>query len=94
MLDWSTRMKLHGPQRFRRHSAQAAAGPVDGAELPAGFELRPIIEADISTVMAAVPSFTFSKSEFGTQNFVTPGWAEFSEAVLRGWMTGSRQIRA
>jgi hypothetical protein len=86
MTGWSERLGLGGPQRFRRHVADAA----DRAPaLPEGFELRPAREVDVGLVLAAMPSFPVWGSDFGSQNFVhggssfSRGWGLFNEVELR-----------
>ena len=85
MTDWSTRMKLHGPQVFRRHAAPASTEP---PALPAGYTLREATMADVPAIMAALPTFPIAQSDFGTQNFVQSGWANFSEAALLNAIRG------
>jgi len=79
MTGWSQRMKLHGPQVFRRHGAKVAvASSEDNAgvspgmakdatshvvELPAGFALRAVTVEDIPAVMVAIKSFAICTSE-------------------------------
>lgn len=72
-------MKLHGPQLFRRHAAPASAEP---PRLPEGYVVREATMADVPSVMAAIMRLPVAQSDFGTQNFVKSGWAEYSEANL------------
>lgn len=79
MTTWSARLKLAGPDRFRRHSAMASAEP---PTLPAGYVLREATMADVPRLMARLRTFPVWNSPFGAQNFVVAGWASFSEAAL------------
>ena len=83
MVDWSTRMKLPGPQRFRRYGCKPS---MDLPTLPNGFVLRDATKEDIPELTAHIegrePGFVVASSEFGTQNFVRVGWGEMSSDIL------------
>ena len=76
---WSSRLGLHGPQRFRRYGAKPSTQP---PSLPAGYAIRSAEEADIPSILALTRSGPVATSEYGSQNFVHSGWAEHTEAVL------------
>lgn len=80
MTNWSERLRLKGPEAFRRHGAPAnpAVPP-----LPAGYVLRKATLADVPAIMSRIASFPVAQSKFGTQNFVLHGWAAYNEAMLK-----------
>lgn len=86
MIEWSKKLKMHGPQRFRRHTAKPCAEP---PTLPAGYTFRAATESDVPTILSRLASFPVASSPFGSQNFVITGWAEYSEAILRSQLSGA-----
>lgn len=86
MTRWSERLGLHGPQRFRRYGAPASSEP---APLPPGYVLREATQADVPAIMAFVKGAPVWNSEFGSQNFVLAGWAEFNAEMLGKLVTGA-----
>ena len=49
MIGWSERLKLHGPQRFRRHGGEASETP---PTMPAGLIVRVAEVGDVPSIMA------------------------------------------
>jgi len=92
MVDWSQRLALKGPQPFRRYSALSSEVATDvwTKAKEDGFKFRLVKEDDVGAVMQAIPLFAISKSEFGTQNFLSVGggWGVFSESELRRAIAG------
>ena len=86
MIDWSNRLKLHGPQAFRRHGAKPSDEP---PPLPEGYTLRALTPSDdLKGIMKTLETFPVAQSEYGTQNFVVAGWADFSESLLKAGVAG------
>jgi len=89
MTNWSERMKLPGPQRFRRYGCKPSE---EAPSLPEGYVLRDATAEDREQLTAKIegrePGFVIAASEFGTQNFVRVGWGEMSGSMFDDALAG------